>query len=150
MLIGDDSSNEVDILTLEEKMEEIGRALRKYSSSLVTAYLFGSCVKGKIGPLSDIDIAILISRENEDCYLETKVLIDLMAILKTERIDLINLNDAPLHIQYGVLKNKKVIFSSDDLKRIEFETRIIMDYLDFKHVREMHDRIFLQRMGLGG
>ncbi|KJS21209.1 MAG: hypothetical protein VR72_11685 [Clostridiaceae bacterium BRH_c20a] len=148
MLRSDEGNKKIDISTLEEKLKELGQVLKEYSPSLVAAYLFGSCANGKVGPLSDIDIAILISNENEDCYLETKVLMDLMAILETEKVDLINLDNAPLHIQYGVLKSKKVIFSSDDLKRIDFETRVIKKYLDFKHVREMHDQIFLQRIGL--
>jgi len=142
--------NKIDISYFEEKMRDLGQAMKKYAPSLVALYLFGSCVNGKTRPLSDIDIAILISSENNDCYLETKVLMDLMTVLKTEKVDLVNLNEAPLHIQYGVLRNKKVIFSSDNTKRIDFETKVIKEYLDFKHIREVHNQLFLQRIGLGG
>ena len=49
------------------------------------AYLFGSAARGDVGPLSDIDIAVMC----DDC--ETRIQWDLMELLGREDIDVVNL-----------------------------------------------------------
>ena len=49
------------------------------------AYLFGSVARGDVGPLSDIDIAVMC----DDC--ETRIQWDLMELLGREDIDVVNL-----------------------------------------------------------
>lgn len=140
----------IDMADFFVKLTKLGKVLEKYSPSLVVAYLFGSSIKGKVKPLSDIDIALLFLTEDINQYIEAKILIDTMEILETEKIDLINLNEAPLHIQYGVLKNKRIIFCDNDVKRIDFETKTIKEYLDFKHIRDTFNQKFLEKIGVGG
>jgi predicted nucleotidyltransferase len=141
----------VDFSNFEEKIKNLGQALEKYAPYLVTAYLFGSSHEGKVTPLSDIDLALLLAKNLEDAtQIETKILIDAIKIFGTEEIDLLNLNEAPLRFQYNVIKNKRVIFCADSEERINFETSVIMNYLDFTHVRFMFNQEFLKSLGVGG
>ncbi|WDC85426.1 hypothetical protein PL321_08880 [Caloramator sp. mosi_1] len=41
---------------------------------------------------------------------------DLISCLKTEEIDLVCLNKAPLSIQYGVIKDKEILYFYDKQK----------------------------------
>lgn len=141
----------VDFSNFEEKIKVFGEALERYTPFLVTAYLFGSSHDGKVTPLSDIDLALLLAKNLEETtQIETKILLDAIKIFGTEEIDLLNLNEAPLRFQYNVIKNKRVIFCADLKERINFETRVIMNYLDFAHVRFMFNQEFLKNLGVGG
>lgn len=71
---------------------------------IVLAYLYGSLAKGVTYPQSDIDIAILLGESmSEVAYpygYRAEILSDLMKVLRTNRIDLIALNEAPPFLRF--------------------------------------------------
>jgi len=68
------------------------------------AYLFGSFARGSTSPLSDLDIAVyLAGAELADKRME--ILGDLIDIFKTDEIDLVILNTAPLTLRMNILLN---------------------------------------------
>ena len=145
----------VNFVDFDEKLNKAGQILAQYAPTLVVAYLFGSAATGQTTPLSDIDIAILViepanhnsSEKNDQLQkIETKIHLDLMNVFGTEKIDLLNLNEAPLRIQYGALRNKKLIYCSDQEQRIDFENAVLMNYLDFKPFRDQYNREFFLRI----
>ena len=64
----------------------------KARKDILFAYLFGSLTSGMLKPLSDIDIAVYLKKRLE-------IIGDLADILKTDEIDLVILNTAPLSLQ---------------------------------------------------
>ena len=80
-----------DILKLLPKVETYLR----YREDVQFAYLFGSYAKGKITPLSDVDIAVYLSGSNFS-QKRLEILGGLIEVLKTDEIDLVILNTAPL------------------------------------------------------
>jgi predicted nucleotidyltransferase len=107
------------------------------------AYLFGSQAKGEVGPLSDIDIAVgfdesVASDQRFDLRLE--VLGELTDLFKSDDIDLVVLNDAPPLLAHRVLKEGLLLFSADEKARLEFETRAVLKYLDWKPYLEKYTR----------
>lgn len=119
----------------------------KYSNKIAAAYLFGSFHNKNTTPLSDIDVAILFYNnihKDEMNILESNIYEDLTQALKTDEIDLINLNTAPLNIQYGVLKSKEFLYCGDKDFIVDFESATILKYLDFQPYREEMDRLFLE------
>lgn len=143
-------ADRVDFSNFEEKIKELEPALAAFGADLIAAYLFGSSHTGRTTPLSDIDIALLLADELIDPHVETKTLLRAAEIFGTGEIDLLNLNQAPLRFQYNAIKDKRVLFCSDEKKRIDFETRTIMDYLDFAPMRHAFNQEFLKTLGLGG
>jgi len=102
---------------------------------VVLGYLFGSQAKGKIGPLSDIDIAVYFKEaitSDERFDLRLKILGELADLFKTDDIDLVVLNDAPPLLAHRILKEGVLIFSDNDKKRLEFEVKAVLKYLDWK------------------
>lgn len=110
---------------------------------VVFAYLFGSQVEGKTGPLSDIDVAVYLDEKipSQECFdLKLKILGGLMDIFKTDNIDVVILNEAPPLLSHRILKEGKLVFSSDEKKRLGFETKAVMQYLDWKPYLEKYTR----------
>ncbi|MCR4442978.1 MAG: nucleotidyltransferase domain-containing protein [Peptococcaceae bacterium] len=138
----------IDFSGFEEKLNTFKNKLQEFAPPLVAAYLFGSCATGDIKPLSDIDIALLFDKNGHAQRMEAQILIEAMNTMGTEEIDLLVLNGAPLRIKYGVLRNRRLIFCSDKYKRADFETAVIMEYLDFARLRREFDREKIKKMGI--
>ena len=117
--------------------------------NVVFAYLFGSQARGKVGPLSDIDIAVCFD-ETVTCDdrfdLRLEVLGELTDLLKTDNVDVVVLNDAPPLLAHRILKEGVLLFSKDDKVRVEFETKAVLRYLDWKPYIEKYTR---QALGSG-
>lgn len=101
------------------------------------AYLFGSCARGQAGPLSDIDLAVYLDNRLDSFNAKLRYLEELYRLLKTERCDLVVLNNAPLILQYEVIRYGKVL-KENKQRRVPFETKVIREYLDTEPLRAVH------------
>jgi uncharacterized protein len=103
------------------------------------SYLFGSCVKGQMGPLSDIDIAVYLESgtNNFDSYLSIHH--QLTRTLK-QKIDLVILNEVKnLYLIESIIREGIVITDSNDDTRSYYETMMLHRILDYKHFKRMID-----------
>src|SRR5215469_16418987 len=105
-------------------------------SPVNAAYLAGSLsTRAKFGHLSDVDIAILLMDQiKADQFLEYQLYFfsELAQRLESNDIDVVILNRASLLLKLQVIKYGQILFSRDEKQRVSFETRAVMDYLDFK------------------
>jgi predicted nucleotidyltransferase len=94
------------------------------------AYLFGSAARGKMGPLSDVDIAVLFSKKvKKEKYFDKQLNLasEIDKALKIYKTEVICLNEAP-----PLLKHRAVFFgipifiSNSKLKR-EFEFKVLQE-----------------------
>jgi predicted nucleotidyltransferase len=142
----------IDVEFIKEKLKYIKEVFLKYEEDIIVAYLFGSFHNGKASELSDIDIAVLYNKNiSMDKVNEIEGLLfkDLTEFFNTDEIDLINLNDVPITIQYGVLINKQRIYYSSKEKVIDFENHVVLNYLDIKPYHEEMNKAFIQFMSEG-
>jgi len=119
--------------------------LRK-NPKVIFAYLFGGLTKGKPLPLSDVDIAVYLSDNTEYNEEKLEILGKLTQILKTDEIDLVILNKAPLPLKARIIKNKRILADKDRFLRHRFESLTLRQYFDFSQ-KEMS--IFKRRYGVG-
>ena len=90
------------------KQQKIVKTLNSYFYAAKTepridlAYIFGSHAAGKEGPISDYDIAVLYSKPIQSA-LRYKLTHELNKVLKTDQIDLVVLNNAPIELRYTVI-----------------------------------------------
>jgi predicted nucleotidyltransferase len=98
---------------------------------IVFAYLFGGLARGKQSPLSDVDIAIYFSEDITPAIKKIEILGDLIAILRTDEIDLVVLNAAPLPLKMRILQKKKTIVDRDPFVRHRYESLTMRSYFDF-------------------
>ena len=113
------------------------------------AYLFGSRASGKTGPLSDTDIAAFLDPA-ENAFDYRLLLIErLSRALRSDRLDLVILNEAPPELKFAVIKHGKVL-KEDRNARVPFEARTISEYLDTQHFRNVQREGFLARVSKVG
>jgi predicted nucleotidyltransferase len=116
------------------------------------AYLFGSIVKGNVNELSDIDIAVMLDEnlsKKDMLNMELDLISELTRVLKSDKIDLVVLNDSPLLLKYNIIKNGHFL-TSDESKRIAFETNIMSRYLDEQYYIKRHTEMMLKRIAWSG
>ncbi|MDI6689768.1 MAG: nucleotidyltransferase domain-containing protein [Actinomycetota bacterium] len=124
----------------------------KQDEEVIAVYLFGSYATGNIGPLSDVDIAVLLNPKfPSESYFdkELDLLLKTSHILRTDEVNLVILNRAPFSLAYGIFSENKLLFCRNDLERVKFETKIVDGYLDFKPLLEENYRYLYRRVKEG-
>ena len=137
--------------------QKLQKVLKDYfagQSDVLVAYLFGSQASLRARDKSDVDIAVLLSKEENLIRFERRLqLIDEVSEVCKRKADVVVLNDAPPLLQHQVLKNKKMIFDRDPEERIEFEVRAGKVYADLKPMYDFHTVDVIQKIkevGLSG
>lgn len=134
----------------EITLDKVSSALEEMiqDSSVIACYLYGSYARGEATPLSDLDIAILWTEEApvKERKRELLRLSEKLSGQLGHDVDVRNLNEAFLELQFRVISEGKVVLCKDERRRLEFEDRAVMHFLDFKPMiadynRNMHQRI---------
>ena len=114
--------------------------------AIIFTYLFGSFGRGKLLPLSDVDIAIFLKEPTDFQENKMEILGALIDLLRTDEIDLVILNIAPLTLRMKILENRKVVVDHMPSLRHHFESLTIREYFDFSIV----EKAILERRFLSG
>lgn len=125
----------------------------RLDNDVAAVIVFGSASQGNLQPLSDLDLAVLLSsRLSKDKQMEKQLSLLGLAnfIFKTDEIDLIILNETTPRMAYNILKTGMVLFIRDKNSYTDFRERITRHYLDFKYFRDSFDREFLKGIGYNG
>jgi len=112
--------------------------LKKYFATqpVEVVYLFGSQATGKTNKLSDIDIGVLFKENLSDstCFdLRVKMTADLSGISKTDQVDVVNLEKAPIALRYSAISPKKEILTVNNNRRAVFEAETNSRYFDYSY-----------------
>jgi predicted nucleotidyltransferase len=102
---------------------------------IVAAYLFGSVVRGTAGPLSDIDIGLLIGDAHDREAVCGRVMDALCRRLRASRVDVVSLADAPMPLRYRVVRDGSLVACRDARVLERFIVETVLHYLDFQPVR---------------
>ncbi len=135
-------------MNLFEKQAQLNQLFTQ--NPVNAAYLSGSLAgRAAFGHLSDIDIAILLMDQiKSDQFLDYQMYFfsELAKRLESESIDVVILNQASLLLKLQVIKYGQILFSRDEKRRILFETKAVMDYLDFKKYDELQNQALSRRL----
>jgi hypothetical protein len=125
---------------------------------IIATYQFGSTTRGKAGPLSDLDIALLLDEAAPSGMALARVegllahRIHQSLDSQPREIDVISLNERSLIFQHTVLRTGQVIYDANPQARRHHEWKIIRAYLDFEPTLRWMSRFqkegWLQRCGL--
>jgi predicted nucleotidyltransferase len=121
----------MDVTELEDRLRA---ALERHPEVLV-AYLFGSAVRGRPGPLSDVDVAVLLAEGGHRTGRRLDLIGDLAAAAGTDEIDLVVLNEAPNELAFRVIRDGRVLLCRDERARVRHRARTILEYLDLEPLR---------------
>jgi len=103
--------------------------------AVLAAYLFGSVARGAAGPLSDLDVAVLLRDPAED-DVEGRVDDALCRRLGTDRVDVISLRTSAVPLRYRVVREGILVFCRDPAARERFTAETVLQYLDFRPLRD--------------
>ncbi len=98
------------------------------------AYLFGSYAKNSQTSLSDVDIAVYLDERLDFFTQRLKLMEEIIRDIGGRSIDLVVLNDSSLVLQYEVISHG-VILKNNASERVDFETRVLRNYLDTEPLR---------------
>jgi predicted nucleotidyltransferase len=135
------------ITNKQEVIKKIGEVISGFDDVDI-AYIFGSFLERE--KFNDIDIALVLSKEL-DPYERFKYTMEIARELEKNikprfEFDVKILNYSTVEFQHEVLKKGKVVFGKAENKRIEYESRLLSTYLDFKGMYEFLDKKFLARI----
>ena len=111
------------------------------------AYLYGSYATGIVHPFSDLDIGIYIEKVPDRKYLELELSLSLeidagveTSIASEVRI----INNLPLVILGKMITEGALIYSRDEVVRVDFETSVRSAYFDFLPVIQNYHRTYIE------
>ena len=135
-------------MNLFEKQSRLNQLFAQ--SPVNAAYLAGSLSnRTSFGHLTDVDIAILLMEQiKSDQFLDYQLYFfsELAKRLESDNIDVVILNQASLLLKLQVIKYGQILFSRDEKQRVSFETKAVMDYLDFKKFDEIQNQALGRRL----
>lgn len=97
---------------------------------IAAVYLFGSFGTEFEHPQSDIDLGVVYTRPvtlSEELELDGALSLH----IAHDRIDLINLNRAPIALQFRALQEGVLVYEGDYVKHSDFIERVIKTYPDY-------------------
>jgi len=111
-------------------------------------YLFGSKVTGRGNKWSDRDIGVVL--KNLPPSSDTRALYNALYKLFSElypksKIDIVFLQKAPLSLQYSAIKEGKVLFEVNPKITVDYENKVVNQYLDFRPILDLFDHIQMER-----
>jgi len=104
---------------------------------IAAVYAYGSRVSGRPLPPSDLDLAVVLTRDaaRDDPLLAERLSVTVGRALGTSvEIDAHVADDLPLPVRGRVVTEGKLVFESDPSRRVDFETstrRLYFDFLPF-------------------
>jgi uncharacterized protein len=138
------------MIKLKRLPEDILQGIERLRASLdrepdvLFAYLFGSLLRDRPGPLADCDIAIYLAEPEQVSYME--LFSRVTDALGTDEVDLVILNTAPISIRGRILQRRRILVDRDPFCRHRFESLSMREYHDFM-VKE--EQFLERRYGLG-
>lgn len=116
---------------IQERLKTLGKALEG-CVGVVFAYLFGGAGAGRVGPLSDVDVAVYLDEGVDPVEGRLEVIGAVTAHLGTDEVDLVVLNTAPTALEGRILQSRRVIYDRDPFRRHRFESLALREFLDFR------------------
>ena len=120
----------------------------------------GRQIAGRYGPegrraqlrgrgLPDLDVAVLLLdqiKSSEFFNYQLYFTGELAKRLETPQLDVVILNQASLLQRFSIIRNWQLLFQRDQDRRVAFETRAVMDYLEFKKYDELQSKALAERI----
>jgi predicted nucleotidyltransferase len=99
--------------------------------------VFGSTVRGAAGPLSDIDVGLLLLAGTNEEEVVGRVTDALARRLRTDRVHVVSLTSMPAPVRFRALREGVRVAERDRAVRVRFAVETVRHYLDFQPIRQL-------------
>lgn len=112
------------------------KSLGRLFPEIDAVYLFGSRAAGKSGPLSDVDIGVLLNtnlvRSKDLFRTRLNLITQAMEVCRRSNVDLVLLNEAGPLLAYEVISGGKLAYERSHQRRVFYEAGALRRYFDFQ------------------
>jgi uncharacterized protein len=125
---------------VEDVAETLRAALEECDGSVVAAWLFGSVARGTAHARSDVDVAVLRTRDEaprELADLPLDLEDDLARRLR-RRVQVVDVGRAPADLVHRVLRDGVLLVDRDRARRVRFEVASRNRYFDMAPVWRLY------------
>lgn len=139
------------LMITDSQKQKINQYFRRQPVELV--YFFGSHANGRPTPLSDYDFAVLFNRGlNRKTRFDLKLqfMADLGEILSTDKVEILDLDQAPASFRYSVLIPRQEIYVKSETERVDFEHQTMREYFDQIYYLRRHSMASLTSIAKEG
>jgi uncharacterized protein YutE (UPF0331/DUF86 family) len=134
-------------MDLFEKQGQINSLFQR--SPVDAAYTQGTASGRRIaGSYQDLDVALLLLdkvKTNEFFDYQVYFVSELSKTLETQGLDVVILNQASLLQRAQVIRSWSVLYQRDVKRRVQWETRAVMEYLEFQKYDDMQSKALAER-----
>ena len=133
---------------LSQKQIAVLQRFFEQQSAVVAGYVFGSFAKGTQSGSSDIDIAVLVSKDvapNAYADLTGQYTVDLSEGLGRE-VEVVILNAAPPFLKFQVFRYGQRLFERDRKQSRGFLAASLLEYFDFEPFKRSMEQRIVQRL----
>ena len=120
-------NSNMDIAHLKAQLPAIVQKIPEIS----LVYLFGSQVERDTGPLSDVDLALLIDCEADELDRVAYGAHLFQKALPGERLDVISLRMAPVELEHAIIAKGLCLYERDVATRVEYEAGVMSRFGDY-------------------
>ncbi len=129
---------------------QLNSAFEKHG--VVLAYLYGSQMTGKAGPLSDVDVAVLFPprlSKDERFSRALSLMADLAHVFRRDDVNLLDLDEGTPLLNNNVRLHGRVIYCVDERARAEFALRAHQQFVDTEPLRREQNRYLQEKIRRG-
>ncbi len=101
------------------------------------------------GQFSDLDIAVLLFDEVKPSQFfdfQLYLMGELVKRLELPQLDVVILNQTSLLHRFNIIRTYQLLYQRDQKRRVEFETRALMDYLEFQRYEQVQSKALAERI----
>ena len=121
--------------SINEEAERAIKGLKKLPET-DAIIIFGSAAKGKMKPLSDIDIAVIARESTKKAEAE-------ISSFSSRLLDVVVFQKLPLYIQFEALKNGRPVFIRSRERFAQAKAEVLRNYLEMSHSYQRMSRMVL-------
>jgi uncharacterized protein YutE (UPF0331/DUF86 family) len=134
-------------MDLFEKQAQLHSLFQR--SPVDAAYTQGNQGQRRIaGTYADLDVALLLLdkvKTNEFFDYQVYFVSELSKTFETQGLDVVILNQASLLQRAQVIRSWNVLYQRDQKRRVQWETRAVMEYLEFQKYDDMQSKALAER-----
>jgi predicted nucleotidyltransferase len=127
---------------IEEHTEQLRQVFATHG--VVLAYLFGSQAEGKAGPISDVDIAVLLGPQVDRerwFQVQLDLIGELTSLFHRNDVDVVILNEATPLLAYQIVRYGRIIYEDEAmLPAVDFAAHAASRYADTAPLRRLKRR----------